>query len=106
MSLPEDRSEIIDLGSGVKQIILIYGFMDEPTPASASPRAPSPSLAIRPEDATYFLGTESLNVTQNAGMARWREQLFTVMSRNATQGRRLLQPAVDRTVEVGIHIDL
>jgi len=103
---PEDRSQIIDLGSGVKQIILSYGFMDEPNARLGLTEGAVAELGIRPESATYFLGAESLNVTQNAGMARWREQLFTVMSRNTTRAARFFNLPSDRTVEVGIQVDL
>jgi hypothetical protein len=39
-------------------------------------------------------------------MARWREQLFTVMSRNTTRAARFFNLPSDRTVEVGIQVDL
>jgi len=103
---PEERSEVIDLGSGVKQIILSYGFMDEPNARLGLTEGAVAELQIRPEDATYFLGAESLNVTQNPGMARWREQLFTVMSRNTTRAARFFNLPSARTVEVGIQVDL
>ena len=103
---PDERSEIIDLGSGVKQIILTYGFMEEPNARLGLTEGAVTELAIRPENATYFLGAESLNVTEQAGMARWREQLFTVMSRNTTRAARFFNLPSDRTVEVGIQVDL
>jgi KUP system potassium uptake protein len=103
---PEERSEVVDLGSGVKQITLSYGFMEEPNARLGLTEGAVAELAIRPESATYFLGTESLNVTANAGMARWREQLFTVMSRNTTRAARFFNLPSDRTVEVGIQVDL
>ena len=103
---PDERSEVIDLGSGVKQITLSYGFMDEPNARLGLTEGAVAALGIRPEDATYFLGTENLNVTQNPGMARWREQLFTVMSRNTTRAARFFNLPSDRTVEVGLQVDL
>jgi KUP system potassium uptake protein len=103
---PDERSEIIDLGSGVKQITLSYGFMEEPNARLGLTEGEVAKLAIRPESATYFLGAESLNVTANPGMARWREQLFTVMSRNTARAARFFNLPSDRTVEVGIQVDL
>jgi KUP system potassium uptake protein len=103
---PDERSEVIDLGSGVKQIILDYGFMDEPNARLGLTEGAVAELNIRPDDATYFLGTENLNVTENPGMARWREQLFTVMSRNTTRAARFFNLPSDRTVEVGLQVDL
>ena len=103
---PEERSEVIDLGSGVKQIILSFGFMDEPNARLGLTEGAVAALQIRPEDATYFLGTENLNVTENPGMARWREQLFTVMSRNTARAARFFNLPSDRTVEVGLQVDL
>jgi KUP system potassium uptake protein len=103
---PDERSEVIDLGHGVKQIILNYGFMDEPNARLGLTEGAVAELQIRPEDATYFLGTENLNVTQNPGMARWREQLFTVMSRNTTRAARFFNLPSERTVEVGLQVDL
>jgi KUP system potassium uptake protein len=103
---PDERSEVIDLGHGVKQIILSYGFMEEPNARLGLTEGAVAELGIRPEAATYFLGTENLNVTENPGMARWREQLFTVMSRNTTRAARFFNLPSDRTVEVGLQVDL
>ncbi|HVM53239.1 MAG TPA: hypothetical protein VM262_08590, partial [Acidimicrobiales bacterium] len=46
--------------------------------------------------ATYFLGSESLVVTDRPGMAIWRERLFTVLSRNATGAANYFGLPTDR----------
>jgi KUP system potassium uptake protein len=57
-------------------------------------------------DATYFLGRETLIVTPARGMARWRENLFVFMSRNAGRAQGFFQLPSDRVVELGVQVEL
>ena len=103
---PEDRSEVIDLGWGVIQVVLHYGFMEEPNAYLGLTEGAVAELGIEPERATYFLGSETLHVSDTPGMAKWREYLFTYMSRNSTKAANYFGLPSRRTVEVGLQVDI
>jgi len=101
-----DRAEITDLGWGVKQIVLHYGFMDEPNAYNGLTEGAAAELGIDPERATYFLGSETLHVSEMPGMAKWREHLFKFMARNSTKAANYFGLPSGRTIEVGLQVDI
>ncbi len=104
--LPAERATIIEHGHGVKGIVLHYGFMEEPHVPQGLTEGAASKLGIDPELATYFLGSESLVVTNRPGMAQWREHLFAFMSRNATSAASYFGLPPERTITVGMQIEL
>jgi KUP system potassium uptake protein len=63
-------------------------------------------LEIDPEEATFFLGRETLLATKRPGMAIWRERLFTVLARNARRATRYFRIPSHRVCELGAEIEL
>jgi K+ transporter len=61
---------------------------------------------VEPEEATYFLGRETIIATRRPGMARWREKLFALISRNATTATAYFGIPPDRVVELGEQIEM
>ena len=57
-------------------------------------------------ETSYFLGRETLIASKNPGMAMWREQLFSVMSRNARSATSFFGLPPNRVVELGAQIEL
>ncbi|HXH23622.1 MAG TPA: KUP/HAK/KT family potassium transporter, partial [Vicinamibacterales bacterium] len=105
--VPEaDRLEIEDFGGGIHRVKILYGFMDEPD-VPAALRLAAGALDIGdPNDATYFLGRETIIASGRPGMARWRERLFALMSRNATPATAFFGIPPDRVVELGEQIEI
>jgi KUP system potassium uptake protein len=101
-----DRAEVLDLGEGFHQVVLHFGFMEDPEVPRALAQHVVSELGTDLDALTYFLGRESLHVTHRAGMARWRERLFVVMSRNATNAADYFKLPFDQTVEVGVAVEL
>ena len=56
--------------------------------------------------ATFVLGRETLRVTDRPGMAKWRERLFVTMLRNATTADVFFKLPPDRTIELGVQVEL
>ena len=104
--LPAERSTIVDHGHGVVGVTLHYGFMEEPDVPQGLTEGRSSKLGIDPALSTYFLGSESLVVTDRPGMMQWREHLFAFMSRNATSAANYFGLPADRTTTVGMQIEL
>jgi KUP system potassium uptake protein len=103
---PAERAEVRSLGHGVHQVVLHYGFMDEPDVPAGLLEGAAERLHMRPEATTYFLGAESLLVTRRPGMVRWREHLFALLSRNATNAADYFSLPPESTVTVGMRIEL
>ena len=100
----EERADIIDLGNGITQVMLRYGFMDEPD-------IPKALTAIEELDAdipnaTYFLGRESVTAGKVPGMHPWREELFVVLNRGAANASRFFKLPPDQVFEVGSQVEI
>ena len=83
-----------------------YGFMDEPNVPEALAHAREQGLGLDEDDVTYFLGRETLIVTEAPGMARWREQLFVLMARNAVRATTYFRLPPERVVELGVQVEI
>ena len=99
-----ERADILDLGQGILQTTLHYGFMDEPD-------IPAALAAIEEIDAdiasaTYFLGRESVAAGKVPGMHPWREELFVLLNRGAANASRFFKLPADQVFEVGTHVEI
>ena len=101
-----ERVTIRDLGQGVFDVIVRYGFMEDPDVPQALELARNQGLEIDPDDITYFLGKETLIVTNTPGMAPWRERLFVVMARNAVRATAFFKLPPERVVELGVQVEI
>ena len=97
-----ERVHVTDLGFGVSQVILRYGFMQEFN--IHDDMAADPALDVR--DGVYFLGRENLRPSKLDGMAPLRENLMRQMSRNTTDVAEFFKLPSDRVFEVGVQVDL
>ena len=104
--LPARRATVEELGEGVHQIVLRYGFMEEPDVPRGLCEGAAHRLAINPTQVTYFLGAEVLRVTEQEGMAIWREHLFAAISRNSAPAAIYFNLPLPQTIIVGTVIDL
>jgi KUP system potassium uptake protein len=80
--------------------------MEDPHVPQALQAAQAHGLTIDPDDITYFLGRETLLVTGRRGMARWRERLFVVMTRNAVRATAFFHLPPERVVELGVQVEI
>ena len=94
------------LGTGVFNVVVIYGFMQDPDVPDALRLARAAGLEIDDEDITYFLGRETIIVTTRPGMAVWREQLFVLMARNAVRATAFFRLPPERVVELGVQVEM
>jgi KUP system potassium uptake protein len=105
--VPEaQRCAVRDLGAGVSEVTLTYGFMEDPDVPAALRRAGDAGLALDRDDVTFFLGRETLIATRAAGMARWREHLFVLIARNAGRATAFFRLPPERVVELGVQVEL
>jgi KUP system potassium uptake protein len=97
-----ERVSLEDLGFGVQQVTMHYGFMEEYN--VHEDLAADSDVDVR--DAVYFLGRENLRPSSQDGMAPWRETLMRQMSRNTTDVAEFFKLPSDRVIEVGVQVDL
>jgi KUP system potassium uptake protein len=80
--------------------------MEDPDVPQAVTLARAEGLEMDADDVTYFLGRETIVVTDRPGMAQWREQLFVLMTRNAVRATAFFRLPPDRVVELGVQVEL
>ncbi|HSP02641.1 MAG TPA: potassium transporter Kup [Acidimicrobiales bacterium] len=100
----EGRSRLRErqMGDGVSRVDVHYGFMEDPDLA----RDLAGVEGFHADEATYFLGKETVIATKRPGMAIWRERLFGVMGRNATSAADYFRLPPDRIFEVGTRVEI
>jgi len=103
---PAERMRIRELGSGIYELTLYYGFMEEADVPAALRLARKEGLPVDEGDTTYFLGRETLIPTKSPGMALWREHLFVVMAKNAMRATGFFKLPPERVVELGVQVEL
>jgi KUP system potassium uptake protein len=93
-------------GHGVYNVRVQYGFMEDPNVPAALVEAQKQGLAIDPDDLTFFLGRETIIVTDRPGMAMWRERLYVLMARNALRATAFFRLPTERVVELGVQVEM
>jgi KUP system potassium uptake protein len=104
---PEDRVEFEFLNNGFSRVRIYYGYMEDPDIPQALENLNQPGFVFKPEETTYFLGRETIIASRKySGMARWREKLFSLISRNATSATAYFCIPADRVVEMGEQVEI
>ena len=100
------RSELDDLGEGIYQMVLHYGFMDEPDIPKVLSSMKVGGDSFKMIETTFFLGRETIIPSSRPGMVIWRERLFRLMSRNARTATSFFGLPPNRVVELGMQIEI
>jgi KUP system potassium uptake protein len=101
------RLSVKTLGQGVYQVIATFGFMEQPdVPALVQEAAPLLGLTVNPQEATYYLGRESVLATDKGEMGRFAESIFAYLQRNAVAADRHFGIPSGQVIEIGIQLDL
>ncbi len=103
---PQERVQVQHLGHGFYWVTARYGFMQDPSVPDILERAKGQGVDARIEATTFFLGRETLLATERPGMARWRERLFSFMSRNAQRATAFFKIPPDQVFEVGVQVEM
>ncbi len=103
---PEERVEITKVEPGVFQVLLSFGFMEDPDVPAALASIDHRGLEFDPDDVTYFIGRESIIAGKAPGMHPIREQLFVLLNRGADSASRFFNLPPDRVFEVGSRVEI
>jgi len=102
----DQRLAIEEVGVGVFQVVLVYGFMEGSDIVEAMDGVEIGGTPFDARGATYFLGDELVIAGKIEGMHPWREQLFVVLDRGADSASRFFKLPPDRVVTVGTHVEI
>jgi KUP system potassium uptake protein len=100
------RLEVTDLGSDCWQVIVNYGFKDNPDLPSALAHIGGSGDRLDPMMTSYFLSRDIVIPTIGGGMATWREKLFAQMHHNASGAAAFLNLPTNAVVELGSKIEI
>ena len=101
-----DRLEITSLGNECWQVVIHYGFKDDPDVPGALKHLHGMGCEINPMTTSYFLSRDSIVPTIGTGMAQWREKLFAQMHLNASSAADFLNLPSNSVVELGSKIEI
>jgi KUP system potassium uptake protein len=101
-----DRVEVRKLAGNFAQVVVQYGYKDEPDIPAALARCAEAGLPIEMMDASFFLGRETLIPQFKSEMAYWRKLLFVAMFRNTGSTTAYFRIPSNRVVELGAQIVL
>jgi KUP system potassium uptake protein len=99
-------TSVNDLGHGFYQVTASYGFLQTPNVNEVLDLCCARDLQTNKADTSFYLGRETLLITDKRGMSRWRKILFSFMSRNARPANAFFQIPPNRVVELGTQIEL
>ncbi len=100
------RVQIQPLGHSCWQVILHYGFKNDPDVPRALEQIRGHGCEIEPMTTSYFLSRDTVIPTIGSGMAPWREKLFAQMHHNASAAADFLRLPNNSVVELGSKIEI
>ena len=103
---PEHSLEVSALGHDCWQVIVNYGFKDDPDLPRALGRLEGLGYRLDPMSTSYFLSRDIVIPTIGGGMANWREKLFAQMHHNASAAAEFLNLPTNAVVELGSKIEI
>ena len=105
--VPEiDRIEVRKLAGNFSQVVVQYGYKDEPDIPAALALCSKAGVSIDMMESSFFLGRETLIPKLKSDMAYWRELIFVAMFRNAGSATAYFKIPSNRVVELGAQIVL
>jgi KUP system potassium uptake protein len=100
------RATVHPLGEGFYQVLLRYGYMEEPDVPKALSDITLAEFGFDPLDAVYVIGKETVMPSRGNLAYRIRDRLFALMHRNASSAAGFFQLPSQRVVEVGSRVNL
>lgn len=100
------RVEMVPLGNDCWQILLNFGFKNDPDVPEALSLLRGHGVELEDMETSYFLSRDIVIPTLGAGMALWREKLFASMHHNASAAADFLNLPTNRVVELGSKLEI
>ncbi len=98
------RLEVEPLGHDCWQVIIHYGFKNDPDVPRALELLKNRGCVIDPMTTSYFLSRDVVIPSIGGGMSLWREKLFAQMHHNASAAADFLHLPNNSVVELGAKV--
>jgi KUP system potassium uptake protein len=102
----DKRVEIESLGHDCWQVVIHYGFKNDPNIPKALQHIKGHGCELDSMTTSYFLSRDTVVPTIDSGMAQWREKLFAQMHHNASAAADFLKLPNNAVVELGSKIEI
>ena len=102
----EKRVSIESLGHDCWQVVLNFGFKNDPDVPQALQSLKGRGCELEDMTTSYFLSRDTVIPTIGSGMAPWREKLFAQMHHNASAAADFLNLPNNAVVELGSKIEI
>jgi len=102
----QERLEVEDLGHDCWQIVIHYGFKNDPNVPKALALLKQHGVVLDDMTTSYFLSRDTVIPTLGGGMAFWREKIFAQMHRNASGAADFLNIPSNAVVELGSKVEI
>ena len=102
----EKRLSFKEIGSGFWQVRLNYGFMETPNIPKALADCKIENVTIDPFTTSYFVSRETIIGGHGGAMAKWRDDLFALMSRNAGSVVGYFNIPSNSVIELGTRVHI
>ena len=104
--LLQEQAEMTTLGHDCWQVIIKFGFLDDPDIPKALQHISSAQWHYDPMTTSYFLSRDIVVPTMGGEMAQWREKLFAQMHRSASGAADFLRLPSNAVVELGSKVEI
>ena len=101
-----ERIKVVPHGHNCYQVNVYYGFSDERDIPRALQEGRHAGLSIDPMQTSFFIARQTVLATPKAGMALWREALYSAMSRNARDAADYFKIPPNRVIELGAQVEI
>ena len=102
----DKRLAIESLGHDCWQVVIHYGFKNDPDVPRALENMRGRGCEIEAMTTSYFLSRDTVIPSIGSGMAPWREKLFAQMHHNASGAADFLNLPSNAVVELGSKIEI
>jgi KUP system potassium uptake protein len=102
-----ERTELRVLERGrLYQVLLSYGFMEEPDVQHGMKLLERHGLSFDPMQTTFFLGRSTIARAARPSLFTWRRELFRWMQRNSPATAEYFNLVPERVVELGTRVTI
>jgi len=102
----DERLQVNEMGAGFWQVVVHFGFMENPDIPKALEQLKLSNVMLDPFTTSYFVSRETIVSGPGGKMAKWRDDLFAVMSRNAGSVVSYFNIPSNSVIELGSRVHI
>ncbi len=100
------RASLVHLGKGFHQVVLRYGFMEQPDVPADLAALEDRGVPFDPMRTSYFVGRSKFVASSRPLLPRWQEHIFLAIARVAASAADFFGLPANRVVELGSRIEI